>query len=312
MSNQKISIKHIAVTSETLKSPYENFLSGLIGSTKQDLNLNKYRFLGGTISEEDNKKYILAYIPILSSIKIDLNDKPFVVEVPSIYTINPPPDVDPKLCLSVFIASLRIYSALYLKGKCVENEKVLILNSASCWGYLACQLASLTGCQVFAEVNSPSHLSFLKKVSTSFRHQKIFQSSQENLGEIINEETLGTGVDCVIDFYPTHTPESKRNIIESLAVGGRWVTIDDQIQLDLPESQCLFYKNGSLNFLFDEAYEVFGMELGKVKNIMEEALEKLKEGKFSVFIENEYNSIKEFEENLLNDTKFGSSIINLE
>ena len=45
---------------------------------------------------------------------------------------------------------------------------------------------------------------------------------------------------------------------------------------------------------------------------VKEALEKLKEGKFSVFIENEYNSIKDFEENLLNDTKFGSSIINLE
>jgi len=45
---------------------------------------------------------------------------------------------------------------------------------------------------------------------------------------------------------------------------------------------------------------------------MQEALEKLKEGKFSVFIENEYNSIKEFEENILNDAKCGSSIIHLD
>ncbi len=308
MSEKKIRVKHVAVSSETMKSPYENFLSGLIGSTKQDLNINRYRFLGGT-AEDDDQKYMIAYIPLLSSLKIDLTQP--VVEVPSIYTINPPSDIDPKLCLSVVLASLRIYSALYLKGKCVEKERVLILNSASCWGYLACQLASLTGCEVFAEVNSLSHLSFLKKIQSSFRHQKIFQSSQDNLGEIIKEETLGTGIDCIIDLYPTHTAESKRGIIESLAIGGRWVTIDDQIQLDQPETQCLFYKNASLNFLFDEAYEVFGMELGKVQNIMQEALEKLKDGKFSVFIENEYNSIKEFEENILNETKSGSSIINL-
>lgn len=318
MDNKKIRVKHIAVSSETLKSPYEGFLTTLIQSTKQTLHINKYRFLGGTLvdekgkkeSQEANQTYTIAYIPLLHPEKIDLKD--LTIDVPDAYTITAPTEIDPKLCLSVILASLRIYSALYLKGKCIEKETVLVLNAASCWGYLACQLAALTGCNVIAETNSISHFNFLKKAQSTFNGKRMIQSSSENIAEIIKEETLGLGVDCVIDFYSLHTPELKRNIIESLAVGGRWVTIDSQLQLDLPETGCLFFKNSSINFLFDEAYEAYGLELGKVKNMMEEALVKLKEGKLSVFLENEYFSVKEFEDNLSNGTKFGSSIINLE
>lgn len=318
MQTAKIRVKHIAVSSETLTSPYEAFLTNIISTTKQSLYLNKYRFLGGvplnqeeqSSTGESSSNYTIVYIPILFSQKIDINDS--IIEVPEIYTISPPPEIDHKLSLCVLLASLRIYSALYLKAKCVEKETVLIMNSTSCWGYLACQLACLTGCTVIAETNSATHYNFIKRVQHTFKGKRIIQSSTENVAEVIKEETLGRGVDCVIDFYPSHTSDSKRNLIECLATGGRWVTIDSQLQLDLPETECMFYKNGSLNFLFDEAYEVFGMELGKVKTMMEEALLNLKEGKLNVFLENEYSSIKEFEENLANGSKFGSSIINLE
>ena len=316
MNSKKLRVKHIAVSAETLKSPHENFLTTILRSTKQQLYINKYRFLGGTLIDEEEsnanqeslQSYRIVYIPLLYQHKLELS----AIEVPEMYVVNSPSGIDPKLALSVVLASIRIYSALYLKAKCTEKDTVLILNSGSSWGYLACQLASLTGCDVIAETNSINHLNFLKKISSSLKSKRIIQSSSEGIVEAIKEETLGMGVDCVIDFYPSHTPDEKRNIIESLAIGGRWVTIDPQMHLDLPETNCLFYKNASLNFLFDEAYEVYGMELGKVRNMMEEALLRLKEGKLNVFIENEYPSIKEFEENLSNGGKFGSSIINLE
>ena len=316
--NKKIHLQHIAVSNETYSTPYENLLNNQLQSSKQTLYLNKYRFLGGVEkSQDDNnsndelsKKYIMVYIPLIYHTNIDVKNK--IVEVSEELTFHIPTEVNPKLALCMLLASFRIYSALFLKGKCVEKEKVLILNSGTCWGYLACQLASYLNCQIIAETDSAEHFKFLTKIKTTFKGEKIVQSNLENISEVVLEETLGHGVDCVIDFYPSHSVDLRRRIIESVSIGGRWVTIDPQMQLDLPESNCMFLKNASLNFLFDEAYGIYGMELGKIKHIVEESLLMLKEGKLTVFLENEYTSVEKFEETTLDENKFGSAIINLE
>jgi len=318
MKNKTIYLTHVAISSETHSYPYESLVKTQMQFCESPLYLNKFRFLGGLENHEENEnskdetqnKYIMIYIPLLYSQSVDIKDKK--LEISEDYTFNIPDGVDPKMALSILLASFRIYSALFLKAKCLENEKLLILNSGTCWGYLTCQLASSLNCQVIAETNSINHFAFLNKIKSTFKGEKIIQSASENMNEIIQEETLGHGVDCVVDFYHTHSSELQRNVIESLSIGGRWVTIDPNLNLDLPESNCLFLKNASLSFLFDEAYGLYGKELGKIKHIVEEALVMLKEGKLTVFIENEYNSIKQFEETDSNEELFGSSIINIE
>ncbi|KAG9486206.1 hypothetical protein GDO78_009001 [Eleutherodactylus coqui] len=100
-----------------------------------------------------------------------------------------------------------------------------------------------------------------------------------NLTEKGIEETGGLGFDIIVDagviLYntedsvtkPTLLPH-KHEIISLLSVGGRWVTREQHLQLDPPDSNILFLKGASLSYLNEETWNLSSSQQGKYLHIL--------------------------------------------
>nr|XP_042711733.1 quinone oxidoreductase-like protein 1 isoform X4 [Chrysemys picta bellii] len=108
-----------------------------------------------------------------------------------------------------------------------------------------------------------------------------------DVAESCLEETGGLGVDIVLDagvrlyskedestLKPQLLPH-KHDIITLLSVGGHWVTIEKNLQLDPPDSHCLFLKGATVSFLNDEVWNLSNVQQGKYLCILEDVMEKL-------------------------------------
>nr|XP_006811488.1 PREDICTED: quinone oxidoreductase-like protein 1-like [Saccoglossus kowalevskii] len=111
------------------------------------------------------------------------------------------------------------------------------------------------------------------------------------------EETGGLGVDVIIDngvsmhMYEDenitgspakskkdkHLP-SKHEIIMSLGVGGRWITSQNNLQLDPPDSQLLYFKGASVSFLFDSFWTLSSGQQGRYQHILKDIINKVANG----------------------------------
>lgn len=106
------------------------------------------------------------------------------------------------------------------------------------------------------------------------------------------EETGGLGVDIVLDagvrlYSKDDEPAEKlqllphkHDIITLLGVGGHWVTTEENLQLDPPDSHCLFLKGAAVAFLNDEVWNLSNVQQGKYLCILKDVMEKLSTGVF--------------------------------
>ncbi|XP_061483734.1 quinone oxidoreductase-like protein 1 isoform X4 [Rhineura floridana] len=112
-----------------------------------------------------------------------------------------------------------------------------------------------------------------------------------DLTESCLEETGGLGVDIVLDAgVRLYTKENeatsqsllphKHDIITLLSVGGHWVTMEENLQLDPPDSRSLFLKGATVSFLNDEVWNLSNMHQGKYLCILDDIMEKLSNGVF--------------------------------
>ncbi|XP_058152179.1 quinone oxidoreductase-like protein 1 isoform X5 [Dasypus novemcinctus] len=113
-----------------------------------------------------------------------------------------------------------------------------------------------------------------------------------HVAESCLEETGGLGVDIVLDagvrLYSKDDEPAiklqllphKHDIITLLGVGGHWVTTEENLQLDPPDSHCLFLKGATLSFLNDEVWNLSNVQQGKYLCILKDVMEKLSTGVF--------------------------------
>ncbi|XP_058886535.1 quinone oxidoreductase-like protein 1 [Acipenser ruthenus] len=78
----------------------------------------------------------------------------------------------------------------------------------------------------------------------------------------------------------------KHDIITLLAVGGHWVTTEENLQLDPPDSRSLFLKGATVSFLNDEVWNMSSAHQGKYLHIMKDVIEKLSSGIFRPQLDN--------------------------
>lgn len=318
MEINKVKIKHIAVSSDLQNNEVLKTITGLFAKedSQKTESLPKYRFLAGVLDSSkeskniDNKsiKQVLCYIPTLSEICWDINKNEIETHTKYIFEIPEKCKLDEAVCL--MMSAIRIYSDIFFKGKCTQKEKVLILNGANMYGYLALQILKNIDCEVFTSVNSEDESKFLETIFSK-KEINIIKAYECDITKAIQNETIGIGVDCIIDCEYFSSSMFKRDIIGMLAPGGRWVTHDFNLQLDPPESLLLFLKNCSINFSFEEASEIYGLEFGKIRLIILEALDLLNEGKIIVSITRSYESIKSYEDSNTNYMNIGSSVITI-
>lgn len=112
--------------------------------------------------------------------------------------------------------------------------------------------------------------------------------SKEDLVDSCLEETGGLGVDIVIDSVRLYDeePEAQRHcphkhdLLTLLSVGGHWVTTEQHLQLDPPDSHILFLKAASLSFLNDEVWITSRAKQGRYLHILKDVMDKLCTGTF--------------------------------
>ncbi|KAF7689533.1 quinone oxidoreductase-like protein 1 isoform X3 [Silurus meridionalis] len=182
---------------------------------------------------------------------------------------------------------LRAYTALHTLAHMAVGNTLLVLDGASPFGVLAIQLAHYHGVKVLTTAICPDDQKFLEQLRPSIARVIGVWDPKVDLVDSCMEETGGLGVDIVIDagvrLYEEE-PEVKRhfphkhNIISLLAVGGHWVTTEDTLQLDPPDSRTLFLKAASVSFLNEEVWEASRARQGRYLHIMKDVVEKLSTG----------------------------------
>ncbi|CAL1280343.1 unnamed protein product [Larinioides sclopetarius] len=213
--------------------------------------------------------------------------------------------VDAAACIG---DAVRSYTALHYLGRLSHGDTVLIMDGASAFGSLCIQLAHHWGAKVITTVSSEDEKLYLdgledqvalvidqRKRSLSTYHTSSFRNgNSEMIWSACMEETGGLGVDLIVDNGVTlfsdneyriltndnysYPVPSKHEIISALAVGGRWITSKENLQLDPTNSRLLFLKCASLGFLFEHAWTLSSTQQGQYLHILMDIMEKVADG----------------------------------
>ncbi|XP_055965280.1 quinone oxidoreductase-like protein 1 [Sorex fumeus] len=187
---------------------------------------------------------------------------------------------------------VRAYTALHYLSHLSPGKCVLIMDGASALGTIAIQLAQHRGARVISTASSLEDKQCLERFRPPLARVVDVSNGKAHIAESCLEETGGLGVDIVLDagvrLYSRdddaatkakHLPH-KHDIITLLAVGGHWVTTEENLQLDPPDSHCLFLKGATVAFLNEEVWNLSNAQQGKYLCILKDVMEKLSAGVF--------------------------------
>ncbi|XP_061693291.1 quinone oxidoreductase-like protein 1 isoform X2 [Syngnathoides biaculeatus] len=238
----------------------------------------------------------------LDSVCSGLSD---VIDINEQYLVEKPSKLS---CTSVAAAledGLRAYTALHTHARMAAGQTLLVLDGASSFGLMCIQLASYHGVKVLTTSRSQEQHSFLEQLRPSVGVQEPLvarvipvHKNPSKLLPAVLEETGGLGVDIVVDqgvsLREKEQPEEeeeeeeeeeaatflphKHDIISVLAVGGHWVTSQQDLQLDPPDSRLMFLKSASVSFLNSQVWLASSSQQGRYLHILRDIVEKMSSG----------------------------------
>uniref|UniRef100_A0A8C3D4P8 Crystallin zeta like 1 n=1 Tax=Corvus moneduloides TaxID=1196302 RepID=A0A8C3D4P8_CORMO len=175
---------------------------------------------------------------------------------------------------------LRAYTALHYLSQLSPGTSVLVLDGASPFGTIAIQLAQHRGAKVISTAHSLEDKQYLERLRPTGGRVIDVSHGKIDVAESCLEETGGLGVDIVLDagvrlYSAEDEPTSKsqllphkHDIITLLGVGGHWITMEKNLQLDPPDSHSLFLKGATVSFLNDEIWNLSNVQQGKYLDIL--------------------------------------------
>lgn len=189
--------------------------------------------------------------------------------------------------------AVKAYTALHYLGRLISGDAVIVLDGASSFGSICIQLAHHWGAKVLTTSSSEDEKHYLQVLEAELA--QIIELNQKNasLKSVAMLETGNLGVDIIVDQGVSQYPQnsimyddnrlqntnnllpSKHDIISCLAVGGRWVTSKDNLQLDPPNSRLMYLRCASLGFLFEQAWMLSSAQHGKYQHILMDIMEKV-------------------------------------
>ncbi|XP_039770405.1 quinone oxidoreductase-like protein 1 isoform X4 [Ornithorhynchus anatinus] len=190
-----------------------------------------------------------------------------VIRVHEHYLVHKPEKVTWVEAAGTIRDGVRAYTALHYLSHISPGKSVLIMDGASSLGIIAIQLAHHRGAKVISTAYSPEDKEYLEKL----------------------RPTVGVKQPLVVRLYSKEdeSPSKlqllphKHDIILLLSVGGHWITSEKNLQLDPPDSNCLFLKGASISFLNDEVWNLSNVQQGKYLCILKDVMENLSNGIFS-------------------------------
>ncbi|XP_070344907.1 quinone oxidoreductase-like protein 1 isoform X5 [Equus asinus] len=215
-----------------------------------------------------------------------------VVRVHEHYLVHKPEKVTWPEAAGTIRDGVRAYTALHYLSHLSPGKSVLIMDGASALGTIAIQLAHHRGARVISTACSLEDKQYLERLRPSLARVIDLSNGKAHVAESCLEETGGLGVDIVLDagvrLYSKDDEPAvklqplphKHDIITLLGVGGHWVTTEENLQLDPPDSHCLFLKGATVAFLNDEVWNLSNVQQGKYLCILKDVMEKLSAGVF--------------------------------
>ncbi|XP_019482499.1 PREDICTED: quinone oxidoreductase-like protein 1 [Hipposideros armiger] len=215
-----------------------------------------------------------------------------VVRVHEHYLVHKPEKVTWTEAAGTIRDGVRAYTALHYLSHLSPGKSVLIMDGASALGAIAIQLAHHRGAKVIATACSLEDKQYLERLRPTISRVIDVSNGKAHIAESCLEETGGLGVDIVLDagvrlYSKDDEPDlklqllpHKHDIITLLGVGGHWVTTEENLQLDPPDSYCLFLKGATVAFLNDEVWNLSNVQQGKYLCILKDVMEKLSTGVF--------------------------------
>ncbi|XP_075710694.1 quinone oxidoreductase-like protein 1 isoform X1 [Rhinoderma darwinii] len=174
---------------------------------------------------------------------------------------------------------LCVYTAIHSLAHLAPGKFVLVPDGASPFGTLAIQLSHHRGATVITTAHSEEDKQYLGKIRPPVARVIDVSKGNVNLTEEGMEETGGLGFDIIADagailYNSEHSVTKtkllphKHEILSLLAVGSHWVTREQDLQLDPPDSTILFLKGASLSFLNEETWSLSSSRQGKYLHIL--------------------------------------------
>ncbi|XP_058517674.1 quinone oxidoreductase-like protein 1 isoform X1 [Ochotona princeps] len=202
-----------------------------------------------------------------------------VVRVHEHYLVHKPEKVSWAEAAGTVRDGVRAYTALHYLSHLSPGKSVLVMDGASAFGTIAIQLAHHRGAKVISTACSLEDKQCLERLRPPVARVIDVSSGKVHVAESCLEETGGLGVDIVLDAgvrlygkddepaVKSQLPH-KHDIITLLGVGGHWVTTEENLQLDPPDSRCLFLKGATVAFLNDEVWNLSNVQQGKYLYIL--------------------------------------------
>ncbi|XP_026642482.1 quinone oxidoreductase-like protein 1 isoform X1 [Microtus ochrogaster] len=214
-----------------------------------------------------------------------------VIQVHEHYLVHKPEKVSWTEAAGTIRDGVRACTALYYLSHLSPRKSVLIMDGASAFGTIAIQLAHHRGAKVISTACCLEDKQHLERIRPPVARVIDVSNGKGHVAESCLEETGGLGVDIVIDagvrLYSKDDEPAvkfqlphKHDIITLLGVGGHWVTTEENLQLDPPDSHCLFLKGATVAFLNDEVWNLSNVQQGKYLCILRDVMEKLSAGIF--------------------------------
>ncbi|XP_020851583.1 quinone oxidoreductase-like protein 1 isoform X4 [Phascolarctos cinereus] len=215
-----------------------------------------------------------------------------IVRIHEHYLVHKPEKVTWAEAAGVIRDGIRSYTALHSLSHLSPGKSVLIMDGASAFGTIAIQLAHHRGAKVISTAYSLEDKQYLERLRPAIVRVIDVSNGKVDVAESCLEETGGIGVDIILDAgvrlyskddepaLKLHLLPHKHDIITLLGVGGHWITTEENLQLDPPDSHCLFLKGATVSFLNDEVWNLSNVQQGKYLCILKDVMEKLSSGVF--------------------------------
>ena len=202
------------------------------------------------------------------------------------FAVTKPTSLSFEISSCCLVDGFRAYQALHYQGRLRPGNTLLICNATSAFGVICAQLAKSWGIKVFTTAANEDDAQTLRSMSLEVERTL---TGHQYLRNMIKDETGGLGIDCIVDdgVLPNSAPDTtnhkfempmKHDVISSLAIAGRWVTSQHDLQLDPPDSEILHFKTASVCHLFPDALLLSTYKQNEVIHILDDVLDKASEG----------------------------------
>ena len=116
-----------------------------------------------------------------------------------------------------------------------------------------------------------------ESLAQHIKNSEYIENNNKNIPGILDEEhSFDFNEDCyALSLFKKKIGLTKSQMLSCLSLGGRWVTSQDNLQLDPPDTHTLFMKGATLSFLFPDIWGLSGFNQGKYLHVMGSLMSKL-------------------------------------